>query len=682
MRRVAGIDVGGTFTDLLLHEADETGARVWLAKIPTTAENQALGVLAAIEAAGVPAAALDLIVHGTTATTNAVLERKIAKVGLITTVGFRDTLELGRRTRPKPYGLFGTFEPLIPRELRIEVPERMDARGRVVTPLDEDAVRAAALRLAADGCESLVIHFLHAYANPAHELRAGAIAREVWPNDYVTLGHALLSEFREYERGTTASVNAAVQPILDRYVRRLQNELEGRGFRRDLLVMNGNGGTVAARLVAREAAKTVMSGPASGVMAAAATLAQAGVANAITCDMGGTSTDVALIHGGVPEVSAELTIAYGLPIHVPMVDVRTVGAGGGSIARINAAGMLTVGPDSAGSEPGPICYGRGGEAVTVTDANLVLGRLDPDRLLAVRAPVTLAHVRDAVERQIARPLGLSVEAAAEAVLALGNMHMAGAIRMVSLSRGHDPRDFTLFAFGGAGPLHAVALARELGLPRVLAPARPGLTNALGCLVADLRQDFVRTVNVGLDQADMSEIAAILAEQRAQGEAINAEEAAEIVETKVMHGADMQFRGQTHLIRVTLPGPDVSRERLQGLFEEAYFRRFQVTLPEIRAVLVNLTTTVIGRRRGLDLARLLDPDLRKGSVAEAVVGARRLFAAGSWHEALVYEREALPIGGRIAGPAVIRQHDATTVLEPGSEAVVDAIGNLIIEAGTP
>ncbi len=365
-----------------------------------------------------------------------------------------------------------------------------------------------------------------------------------------------------------------------------------------------------------------------------------------------------------------------------MVDVRTVGAGGGSIARINAAGMLTVGPDSAGSEPGPICYGRGGEAVTVTDANLVLGRLDPDRLLAVRAPVTLAHVRDAVELQIARPLGLSVEAAAEAVLALGNMHMAGAIRMVSLSRGHDPRDFTLFAFGGAGPLHAVALARELGLPRVLAPARPGLTNALGCLVADLRQDFVRTVNVGLDQADMSEIAAILAEQRAQGEAINAEEAAEIVETKVMHGADMQFRGQTHLIRVALPGPDVSREQLQGLFEEAYFRRFQVTLPEIRAVLVNLTTTVIGRRRGLDLARLLDPALRKGSVVEAVVGARRLFAAGSWHEALVYEREALPIGGRIAGPAVIRQHDATTVLEPGSEAVVDAIGNLIIEAGTP
>ena len=256
--------------------------------------------------------------------------------------------------------------------------------------------------LLAMGCESLVIHFLHAYANPAHELRAGEIAAQLWPNDYVTLGHALLSEFREYERGTTASVNAAVQPILDRYVRRLQGELERQGFKRDLLVMNGNGGTVAARLVAREAAKTIMSGPASGVMAAAATLAQSGVRNAITYDMGGTSTDVALIHGGVPQVSAELTIDYGLPIHVPMVDVKSVGAGGGSIASINAAGMLQVGPQSAGSDPGPICYGRGGTEPTITDANLVLGRLDPERLLAVSRPVTRgAGARDL--RRQARP---------------------------------------------------------------------------------------------------------------------------------------------------------------------------------------------------------------------------------------------------------------------------------------
>lgn len=680
MRRVAGIDVGGTFTDLLLYEAEagEVGT-IRLAKIPTTADNQAHGVLAAIAATGCAPADLDLIIHGTTATTNAVLERKLARVGLITTMGFRDTLELGRRTRPKPYGLFGTFEPLIPRELRIEVPERMDARGQVLTALDEGAVRQAAQALLDAGCESLVIHFLHAYANPAHELRAAELARAIWPNDYITMGHALLSEYREYERGTTASVNAAVQPILDRYVRRLQGELEAQGFTHDLLVMNGNGGTVSARLVARDAAKTVMSGPASGVMAAAATLQQSGLANAITYDMGGTSTDVALIHGGVPEVSAELTIAYGLPIHVPMVDVRTVGAGGGSIARINAAGLMTVGPDSAGSEPGPICYGRGGRAVTITDANLVLGRLDPGKLLAVKNPVTVEHVRSLVDEALARPLGISIEAAAAAVLRLGNTHMAGAIRMVSLSRGHDPRDFALFAFGGAGPLHAVALARELGLAEVLVPARPGLTNALGCLVADLRQDFVQTLNVPLDSADMDEVPRILAAQTDQGLAINGEEQAEIIETVVLHGADMQFRGQTHLIRVALPNRDISRAALQALFEASYFQRFQVELPEIRAVLVNLATSVVGKRRTLPLATLIDASGRKGSAEAAIVSRRPLFADGAWHEAPVYQREMLPLGAVFAGPAVVQQVDATTIIEPGWIARVDKIGNLRISA---
>jgi N-methylhydantoinase A len=682
MRRVVGIDVGGTFTDLLLYETGAGGEHVRLAKIPTTAANQAAGVLEAIAATAVAPADLDLIIHGTTATTNAVLERKVAKVGLITTAGFRDSLELGRRTRPKPYGMTGTFEPIIPRELRLGIPERVNARGEVVTPLDEAALSAAVNTLIAAGCESLVIHFLHSYANPAHELRAGEIARKLWPNEYVTLGHALLSEFREYERGTTASVNAAVQPILDRYVRRLQGELERQGFQRDLLVMNGNGGTVSARVVARDAAKTIMSGPASGVMAASATLAQAGLANAITYDMGGTSTDVALIHGGVPQVSAELTIDYGLPIHVPMVDVRSIGAGGGSIASINAAGMLQVGPHSAGSEPGPICYGRGGELPTITDANLVLGRLDPERLLAVKTPVTLDHVRAIFEERLARPLGLSVDEAAAAVIRLANTHMAGAIRMVSLSRGLDPRDFTLFAFGGAGPLHAVALAQELSLPEVLIPARPGLTNALGCLVADLRQDFVNTLNVPLDGVDMTSVHATLATQRERGIVINAEEQSEIVDTQVLYGADMQFRGQTHLIRVALPRADVTREEMQALFETAYFNRFQVRLPEIKAVLVNLVTSVIGRRRRFPMASLIDAGSRASRVEGAIIAERRLFARGAWHTAPVLDRVKLPIGARIAGPAVVQQVDATTVIEPGSAALVDDIGNLRIAVGLP
>jgi N-methylhydantoinase A len=673
-RRIAGVDVGGTFTDLVLLETGPAGARVRLAKVPTTLPNQAEGVLAALEAAGVSPSGIDLIVHGTTATTNAVLERKVARVGLITTLGFRDTLEIGRRTRPRPYGMTGVFEPLVERQHRLEVAERMDARGEVVLPLDKAGVEAAARALVAAGCESLVIHFLHSYANPAHEIRAGEIAERVWPNGYVTLGHRLLSEFREYERGTTASVNAAVQPILDRYIRRLQGELEARGFRRDLLVMNGNGGMVPARLVAREAAKTVMSGPASGVTAAVATLAAAGVPNAITYDMGGTSTDVALIHGGIPEVSAELTIAYGLPIHVPMVDVRTVGAGGGSIVRVDASGMPRIGPESAGSRPGPVGFGRGGTRPTVTDAHLLLGRLDPSALTGVGGGCDMGRVSDAF-REVARALGLSVEDAAAAAIRIADTHMAGAIRAVSLSRGHDPRDFVLFAFGGAGPLHAVGIARELGIPEVLVPARPGLTNALGCVVADLRQDFVQTVNTPLPALDMDRVAAVLRAQRGEGERINALERDEVVETVALHGADMQFQGQTHLIRVSLPGPDVTREELHAIFEESYFARFRVRLPEIRPVLVNLVTSVIGKRAPFPVTALATP--RPGP---AVKGHRRLYLGGAWREAAVIDRDGLREGDVVEGPAVVEQFDATTVLEPGSTARVDASGNLRIAVG--
>lgn len=666
-RRIAGIDVGGTFTDLVMQEADGT---IRIAKVPTTAANQAGGVLDALAAAGTTPAALDLIVHGTTATTNAVLERKLAKVGLITTAGFRDVLELGRRTRPRAYGMTGSFEPLIPREWRREVPERMDARGAVVTPLDEAAVEREVRALLGEGCEALVIHFLHAYANPAHEIRAGEIARALWPNGYVTLGHALLSEFREYERGTTASVNAAVQPVLDRYIRHLQDRLAEAGHKRDLLVMNGNGGTVPARAVAAEAAKTVMSGPASGVMAAAATLAQSGVRNAITCDMGGTSTDVALIAGGVPEVSAELSIAYGLPIHLPMVDVRTVGAGGGSIAWIDRGGMLRVGPESAGSAPGPICYGRGGTLPTVTDANLLLGRLDPDSLLGTGRRVAVEEVRGAFAREIGEPLRMTPEQAAEAVIRLANVLMAGAIRMVSLSRGHDPRDFALFAFGGAGPLHAVALAREIGIPDAFIPFRPGLTNALGCLVADLRQDVVNTLNRGLDDIAEEEIADVLAAQSARArEAVEAG-GAEVERIEIRHVAEMQFRGQTHLIRVPLASATPTRAEVQAAFEAAYFARFQVQLPEIRAVLVNLATSVIGRRHAFDLRALA---AQPGGAAW--IGSRALYADGAWHDAMVWQREALAEGTQVSGPAILQQADATIVLEPRSSATVDALGNL-------
>ncbi len=675
---IAGIDVGGTFTDLVLFDA-ATG-QVRLAKTPTTLDNQAFGVLRALEDAGADLAALDLIVHGTTTTTNAVLERRFARTGLVTTQGFRDVLELGRRTRPQAYGMTGRFRPVIPRDLRLEIPERMDAQGRVRIPLDETALRAALARLLAAGCEAVVIHFLHAYANPAHERRAGEIAAELWPNAYVTLGHALLSEAREFERGVTAAVNASVQPLLERYLARLTGELAARGYPGEVLVMNGNGGMVSARTVAREAAKTVMSGPASGVMAAAYTGRRAGIPDLITYDMGGTSTDVALIRGAEPAVSSEIEVEYAMPIHVPMVDVRTVGAGGGSIARVTAAGLLQVGPQSAGATPGPIAFGRGGTQPTITDANLILGRLNPRRLLAVERPVGMDALRRAFADTLGTVLGLDAEGAAAAVLHVANTRMAGAIRMVSVSLGHDPRDFALFAFGGAGPLHAAALARELGVPRVLVPARPGITNALGCVVADLRHDFVATINRPLDALDIAALHAGLAAQAAEGRRLIGAERVGVDEVRVRHWADMQFVGQTHLLRVALEGATPSADSLRTAFETAYFARFRVELREIRAALVNIVTSVIGVRPPLDLSTLIDAAGRLATLAEAETERRPVWFAGGWHETPVYWRDHLPARARIPGPAIVEQMDATTVIEPGDVADADAEGNLILTVG--
>ncbi len=664
---VAGVDVGGTFTDLVILDP-ATGA-VQLAKVPTTLPNQAGGVLAAFDAAGAELRDIDLIVHGTTTTTNAVLERNLSKTGLITTMGFRDVLELGRRTRPNAYGMTGRFIPVIPRDLRLEVPERMDARGRVITTLDEDAVRVAVAALAAQGCESLVIHFLHAYANPAHELRTAAIAAEMWPNPYITMGHALLSESREYERGVTAAVNAAVQPLLERYVTRLSGDLAARGYSRDLLVMNGNGGMVSARLVSKEAVKTVMSGPASGVMAAIATGRRASMTNLVTYDMGGTSTDVALIRACRAPVSNEIAVEYAMPVHVPMVDVRTVGAGGGSIARVDAGGMLRVGPESAGSDPGPICYGRGGNRVTISDANLILGRLS-----STRFGNAAAAARTAMIEQIGAPLGLGAEQAAEAVIRIANTHMAGAIRMVSVSMGADPRDFALFAFGGAGPLHATALARELAIPRVLIPARPGITNALGCVVADLRHDFVRTINQPLDTIDIADVHTVLAQQEADGRALIGAERLALTGIAAEYSADMQFIGQTHLLRVPLPHATPAKDEIQTLFEAIYHARFRVDLPMIRANLVNLNTSVTGVRPEVDLSRLIDPAGRK---AAAEPREMRSVWFDGFMQTPVYWRDHLPLDLQLQGPAIIEQMDTTIAIEPGDIVTSDADGNLIV-----
>ena len=676
MSQIIGVDVGGTFTDLISFDANSDTVKI--AKVLSTPENQAFGVMNAFDNAEVNLQSVETLIHGTTVTTNALLERKISRVGLITTKGFRDVLELGRRTRPKPYGMTGVFECIIPREFRLEVNERIDSDGNIIEPIDENDVAKSLKFLLENGIESLIIHFLHSYKNNIHERIAADIAKDIWPNSFITCGSLLVSEFREYERGTTAAINASIQPVLNNYIQRLQQQLKKDKFSKDLLVMQGNGGTVSSSIVSDEAVKTVMSGPASGVMAAAYTSMQCGFSNVITYDMGGTSCDVGLIVDSIPQVTSELEIEYAMPIHVPMVDVHTIGAGGGSLAWVNDAGLLQVGPESAGAEPGPICYGRGGTKPTITDANLILGRLNPDSLLSVGNPVSIETVHNKIIDDVGRNLGFKdVEETASAIIKIANMNMAGTLRLVSLARGYDPRDFALFAFGGAGPLHAVSLATELGIPKVLIPMRPGITNAVGCVVADVRHDYVNSINVPLNLADMEQVHEIFSSQIKEGKEIIASEGIDIEEMVIIHQVDMQFQGQTHILNFPLQNPNVSRNALQSSFEKAYLKRFNVELPEIRAVLVNLHTSVIGRRKPVPLKRLISQLNHKKKLSECIIHNRPVWFDSGWHDTPIYNREFLPPKIKFKGPAVIEQLDTTTVVEPENHVEVDESGNLII-----
>jgi N-methylhydantoinase A len=428
--------------------------------------------------------------------------------------------------------------------------------------------------------------------------------------------------------------------------------------------------------VTHTAVQTVMSGPASGVIAAASTATAAGFPNVVTYDMVGTSTDVALIQDGVPLVSSELEIEYAMPIHVPMVDVHTVGAGGGSIARVDEAGLLQIGPKSAGAIPGPICFGRGGTAPTITDANLVLGRLNPARLLGVQNLTTMTVVEEALMAHVGAALKLSAEQSAAAVVRVANDKMAGAIRLVSLSRGHDPRDFILLAFGGAGPLHAAALARELGIPKVLIPARPGLTNALGCLVADLRHDFVRTINKPLSMVNEVDVVSVLDAHIEEGNNILQHENVEIENVQVFHTADMQFQGQTHILNVALSGRGVKIADLDKAFAEAYWNRFRVALPEIKPVLANLHTAVIGKRKPFQVDALTSSTAAK-NLDDAKIDMRRVWFEDGWLSTPIFDRDRLPLNSEFLGPAILEQLDATTVIHPGDRAQVDVLGNVII-----
>jgi len=679
MAQVVGVDVGGTFTDLFY--LDEERGTVAVAKVPSTPRDQSVGLLAGLSALGIPIQNLTMIAHGTTVATNAVLERKGATCGLITTAGFRDVLELGRRDRPHMYGLSGFFEPLIPRDFRSEVRERMRPDGTVETPIDVQQVEEAGRRLLEMGASVVVVSFLHAYANPAHERAARDVLAAFWPNDAIVLGSEVVPEMYEFERTSTAVVNGYVQPLIGRYLDSLAERLERAGYSGKVLVIQSNGGVMSLDVAKRFAVNTVRSGPAAGVMAAAYIGAQAGYPNVIACDMGGTSLDVSLVPDGQPTITSETMVDFRVPVRVPMIDVHSIGAGGGSIAWIDRGGFLQVGPQSAGAEPGPAAYRRGGTEPTVTDANLVLGRINPARAIGRESGVTLdvAAAEEAIQRRIAGPLDLEVHAAAAAIIAVVNNRMAGRLRLISVERGYDPREFSLVGFGGAGPLHAAALMREVGLARAIIPLYPGISSALGCIMADVRHDFVLSVNHPLDELDVAALRTMIAGQVAAGEGLLAEERVQIVRQEVAVEADIRYVGQRHTLRARLPWPDLTIDGVQAAFAETYRRRYGQVL-DGGLMVINLRTTVTGVRPRLRLDRLVASAAPKSSPKDRARPTRPVWFDGGFRETAVLDRGDLHPGDSVAGPAIVEQGDTTTVVDPDMTARVDANGNLIVELG--
>ena len=675
MSLVIGVDVGGTFTDVFV--LDETAGTVATAKVPTTRPDQSAGFVEGIAARVADFGAIGTVVHGTTVGTNVLLERKGARTGIITTEGFRDILEMRRRDRPTTWGLRGAFAPVVARPDRVEVAERTLADGRVLTAVDPGEVAAQARALAEAGCEALCIFFVNGYANAANEAAAAEAARAAWPNAYVTAATEILPEIREFERLSTATLNAYLQPAVASYLDRLEGALAARGAGAEVLIVQSNGGVMTVETARRTPVRTALSGPAAGVIAARAIAEAAGFPDIVTCDMGGTSFDVSLVAGGEAALGPQTAIDYGLVVRPPMIEITTIGAGGGSVAWLDRSGLLQVGPESAGSDPGPVCYGQGNDRPTVTDANLVLGRINPDRPIGGKlARLDVAAARNAIGARIARPLRLGIEDAAEAILKVANARMAGAIRLVSIEKGHDPARFAAMPFGGGGALHTGALVKEVGLGSALVPRYPGVTSALGCVVADMRHDRVQTVNAGLDTLDAAALGAEMTQTAdALAEAL-ARSGTRFTGVERLFEADMLYAGQTHTVTVPLVWEGaLDTPTIRAAFETAYRAAFGRVLPGLAIRLMNTRVTVVGRRPRLDMAVFAPED---GRPAEACrTATRRIWAAGRGWDAPVYDRLALAVGARIAGPALLEQPDATVFVDPGLSARVDPHGNLIL-----
>jgi N-methylhydantoinase A len=669
---------------------------VRVVKVLTTPEDPARGFMAALERGlaecGAGGRDVAAVVHATTVATNAIIEGKIARVGMLVTRGFRDILEIGRQIRSRLYDVhLQKPAPLVPRRWSLEVGERLDAEGRVLEPLDAGEVRAAVRRLRAEGVEAVVICFLHSYLNPAHERAAAAIVREEMPEAWLSVSSEVCPEYREYLRGSTAAVNAAVMPIVSRYVDALESRLAALGATAPFYVMQSNGGVMTSASAKERPVYMVESGPAAGVIAAGAVAAPYNYPNVLSFDMGGTTAKVGLIQDGRLRLSTEMEVGAqavtplgegrggGYPVRTPVIDLVEVGAGGGSEAWIDAGGALRVGPRSAGARPGPACYGLGGATPTITDANLALGRLDPSFFLGGEMALDADAARRAIAERVAAPLALDPLAAASGIVEIANAHMIGAMRLVSVQRGYDPRDFVLVAFGGAGPLHANALARELGIPTVLVPPSPGIASAVGMLVTDIRHEFVATRRLRLDGLAPVVLEALFADFVREGEARLTRDGVPLADRRMLRSADLRYHGQSFELPVTVPAGPLSAadvERLREQFHAMHERAYGYAAPDDPVELVNVRLAAVG----------VTPKPRRAPLPEggpaatpALKGRRDIWfaEAGGFCPTLVLDRGKLLRGNVIDGPAIIEEHDASTLVHPGWTAAVDEHGNLVL-----
>jgi len=681
-----GVDSGGTFTDVCLFNEDDGAVETW--KVSSTPDDPSRGIAQGVEegmrrvapnAGDQPGSPITYFGHGTTVATNALIQHRGVKTGLVTTDGFRDLLEIGRQKRPDLYDMQADKPPtLVARDLRLEVPERLRHDGTVETPLDEAKMREAAITLREAGVKAIAVSFLYGFIRPEHEIRAVEILREEMPDVFICAGHEIAPEFREFERLSTVVLNAYLGPVMKRYIERLAPRLEALGMTAPPHLTQSNGGVIGFAAAADIPVRAVLSGPSTGVVAAQVIGALAGFENLITFDMGGTSTDVALLQGGKCKLTGE-AVVHGYPIKAPMLDIHTVGAGGGSLAYIDAGGLLKVGPRSCGADPGPVCYDRGNTEPSTTDANVVLQTLNPEYLLGGRMKINQELSRAAIGL-LADQLGLGLMETAQGILSVVTANMARAIRVISVQRGHDPRDYTLMAFGGAGPLHAALLAKELDMKRVLVPRNPGILCAMGLLLTDLRADFATTRLMPATAASLPDMTELFASITERAEHWFEHEAIAPENRRLVRTADMRYHGQNYELAVELPEGPITEATMAALatdFAEAHRQRYGFVADgeQVQVVTLRLEATGLVRKAELRAWPDAGPD-----ASGAITGTRQVWLpeARDFVVTPLYDRAALRPGNRFIGPAIVEQMDATTVVPPGMTATVDTYLNLILE----